>query len=127
MQNAGTTTSTVILLSREQPRRVLLVSQQEQAHWMPPQGHPAYNENSYEAAVRAVYEHTGVDIRAHIKPPEHLDPSEPYHLDQMYVVDISTSIFGSESAQKQWMTHDQVMDISIPQDTKDLLLELLTL
>ncbi len=103
-------TSTVFVLSDEQPRRVLMLHHRVYDKWQPPGGHRKPHENSLEAAVREVQEEAGLDITRHLMPGRQLDsravalPLPRYlleesiearddqpahlHLDMVYVIEV---------------------------------------
>lgn len=102
--------ATVILVTRESPKRILLIEHRKYGVWLPPGGHQEDNENHYEAAIRETLEETGIDISPFFPAPITLDDhakllvqpyfvveekidalaDQPthYHLDMIFVVEL---------------------------------------
>lgn len=103
-------TSTVFIISKENPKKVLLIHHKKLSVWLPPGGHEELYENSVETAIREVREETGLDVSDCFNPPiqfgDHVralptprfvleekipaygDQPEHYHLDSVYVIEV---------------------------------------
>lgn len=126
-------TSTVFLVTREYPRRVLLVHHKKFDKWMPPGGHQEKTENPYEAAVRETKEETGIDVTPYLPQPRAIDDRatkiplpdyileekidaredqpEHYHLDMIYIVVVpyrAAVCREYESSAIRWFTLEEV-------------------
>lgn len=126
-------TATVLIVTKEEPRRVLMVYHQKFRAWLPPGGHVEPHENPLEAAAREVQEETGLDISDALPRPVRLDGrvislplpfrilEEPieahgdkpahYHIDQIYVVhtpfqEVTHSEPGSGPA--RWISKNEI-------------------
>ena len=55
-------TASVFLVTKERPKKVLLLFHKKQQSWLQPGGHIEQFENPVEAAIREVKEETGIDI-----------------------------------------------------------------
>lgn len=131
-------TSTVFVVTQEQPQKVLLVHHKKLNKWMPPGGHQEETESPYEAAVREAREETGIDISNYLpKPipiddralslpvPQHIleekieahgNQAEHYHLDMIYLVCLPHQQVNhqeSESHSIGWFTLEEVENLPI--------------
>ena len=131
-------TSTVFLVSEEEPKRVLLMHHKKLDKWMPPGGHQEKFENHIESAIREVLEETGIDIspfisgikkiddRASSLPlPDHIYEEridereghpEHYHLDFIQVIRIPVSEVknsDSESHSLQWFGLEEMQSLEL--------------
>jgi len=131
-------TSTVFVMSEEQPRRVLLLHHRAYDKWQPPGGHRESYENPMEAAVREVREEAGLDISDHIMPgrvlddraialplPRYLleetieatdDQPAHYHLDMVYVIAVPfQAVVNSDDEAHEigWFTAEEIDDLDM--------------
>lgn len=145
-------TSTVYVVTEQQPRRVLLVKHKKLNKWMPPGGHQEETENPYEAAIRETKEETGIDISNYLPKPvpiddralslpvpqyileEKIDPYgnqfEHYHLDMIYVVHLPHQQVNqqkSESHSIGWFTLEEVENLPIFENVLILIRSMLSL
>ncbi len=132
-------TASIVLLSEEETRRILLVHHQKLGVWMPPGGHEEALENPLETGTREVKEETGIDISPYLPQPRHLDeraaalPLPRYffeeqidahgdqpphvHLDVIYVVTIPYQeplLEQTEHHAIRWFTKRELESKSIP-------------
>lgn len=131
-------TVSVYIFSTEEEPRVLLVFHKKFHKWLQPGGHIEAFENPLEAAVREVYEETGLDIEPYLEAardlseevlelqvpatlqqmpiPAHGDDPAHYHLDLGYVVRVPhrmpTPLEG-ESDIVNWFTVHQLDQIDM--------------
>lgn len=130
-------TASVYIISRELPRRVLLVHHKKFDMWVPPGGHKEPHENFYETAIREVKEEVGIDIMTYLSAPQILDDHacllgapafileeriaahgnqpEHFHLDITYIVKIpfQRAVHGDESHAIGWFTLEETQDLPI--------------
>lgn len=131
-------TTTVFLVTEEQPQRVLLVHHKKMDKWMPPGGHQEGKENSYEAAIRETKEETSIDISDYLPKPKQIDERavslplpryileeridargdqpEHYHLDLIYVVSVPYQEVvrqESESHSIGWFSEEEVSKLPV--------------
>ena len=143
-------TTSIVLLSKEQVPRVLLVHHQKLGVWMPPGGHEEALENPLETGVREVKEETGIDISPYLPQPRRLDeraiaiPLPQYffeelidahgdqpshaHLDFIYVVKIPYQeplLEATEHHAIRWFAKQELDTISLFQNVRAILLEIL--
>ncbi len=125
-------TTAIFVLTKEEPRRVLLVHHNKFNKWMPPGGHVEWNENPYHGAIRETMEEAGFDITPHLSLPHsvdehatffpapkflleeriaaHGDQPEHFHIDHIYVVHAPHADVAhdpNESHGIGWFTHDE--------------------
>ncbi len=103
-------TVSIFIITKENPRKVLLVHHKKYDLWIQPGGHIEDGENPVEAAVREVREETGLDISSlflKIKTgsngslfmpvpkylmqqqiPAHKDSPSHFHIDHMFLVKV---------------------------------------
>lgn len=138
-------TTSVILLSRELPRRVLLMYHEKSNKWVPPGGHLEIGENSIDAGVREVFEETGIDIRDAMPKPtrlngdtvalplpqyffeEHIAATSAlpahYHVDLVYVVFIPFQPphpHSKKPYQTRWFAIDEIQNIPLFDNIKQI-------
>lgn len=134
-------TSTVFLVTNEEPRRVLLVHHKKFDKWMPPGGHQEKMENPYDAAIRETKEETGIDIVDYLPKPMQLsegalslpvpaylleeridakgDQPEHYHIDATYVVTVPHQEVTHQELESHaigWFTQVEVEALPIFED-----------
>lgn len=142
--------ASVYILTREEPKRVLLVHHNKFKKWLAPGGHVEQEENPYEAAIREVREETGLDIAAHLPPLVDIDGSARYlplptyfleedipafgntpahvHIDFIYTVEIPHAEVvhdANESLGIGWFTYDEMLELETFEDVRTSLKELL--
>lgn len=103
-------TATVFIISKEQPRKILLAYYKKINKWMPPGDYQEFHENPIETTIREMLEETGLDISNYFKLPTKIDDravsfslprfileekieaykNQPphFHLDMIYVVEV---------------------------------------
>ena len=145
-------TSTVYVVTEQQPRKVLLIHHKKLNKWMPPGGHQEETENPYETAIRETREETGIDINGYLPKPvpiddralslpipqyifeEKIDPHgnqvEHYHLDMVYVVYLPhqhVSHQEDESHSVGWFMREEVEKLPIFENVLMLIRSILDL
>lgn len=143
-------TSTVFLLTKETPKRVLLVHHKKFDKWMPPGGHKEFHENPVDTAIREVSEETGIEISDFLPPTEkidsraisiplpqfileemidsHKDQPEHYHLDMIYTVEVphqEVKCCERESHDIRWFTLDEVHNLELFENVKKMIIKCL--
>jgi 8-oxo-dGTP pyrophosphatase MutT (NUDIX family) len=138
-------TASVVVISTEHIPRVLLVHHKKFNVWMQPGGHIERDEAPYQAAVREVFEETGLNIEEHLQPGERIDdyafllPSprwvmeqkipphggQPlhYHLDNLFVVKIPWQepvVAEQESHGIGWFTLEETKSLDMFENTRFL-------
>jgi len=137
----------VLIVTDETPRRALMIESRKHQRWMPPGGHQESDENPLEAAIREVKEETGIDIADYLPKPVVVDEmssiiplpsrlvevripprgSEPehYHLDSLYIIHVSKPLKAkkndAELASIGWLSLDDMKDIFVPEDVRQVL------
>lgn len=142
-------TSTVFIMSQENPRRVLLLHHRAYDSWQPPGGHRKPHENPLEAAVREVREEAGLDITEYLMPvrplddravalplPRYLleekieakaDQPEHYHLDMVYVIEVPLQepVNSEDEAHEiGWFTEQELDDLDMFENVRVTLREI---
>ena len=142
-------TSTVFLVTKEDPKRVLFVHHNKFGKWLPPGGHQEMFEDPVEAAVREVYEETGINIAKHVPPARKIDERvsalfspayvlevnigenkkspEHTHLDMIYVIEIpyqDVKYDENESSDIKWFTHEETKELDLFENIHVLLEEI---
>ena len=143
-------TASVIMITDSKPRKVLLVHHKKFGKWLQPGGHQERDENSYEAALREVFEETGISISDYLPQPirlddivtevplptyiqqqlipAHGDQPEHYHLDQNYVVYLpekKVTLEAGAAHDIRWFTVEQLDTIDVIADLKPILVKYL--
>lgn len=143
-------TASVFILSKESPKKVVLVHHKKHGVWLQPGGHIEPFENPVEAAVREVKEETGIDISfllRHIEPidhfgkmlptpkffleetiPAHKAEPEHFHLDLFYTVEVAFQeviLQAEESHEVGWFTVNEALKLPMYENTKLLLKQVL--
>lgn len=144
-------TSSVLILSKEMPRKIVLVHHKKTGMWMQPGGHIEQFENPIEAAIREIKEETNIDIGflfddikaidkfASILPvpdffleetiPAHKDTPEHFHLDLFYRVEVPIQnivVQEEESHDIGWFELEKALKLPMYENTKMLLKQLLS-
>lgn len=142
-------TSTVFILSDEQPRRALLLHHRAYDRWQPPGGHRRPHENAIEAAIREVREETGIDITGNFMPvrilddrasalplPRYLleetieareDQPAHFHLDMVYVIEVprQKAVNSEDEAHEiGWFAEDELQDLKMFDNVRTTLKEI---
>lgn len=143
-------TASAFILSKNSPKKVVLVHHKKHGVWLQPGGHVEPFENPVEAAVREVKEETGIDISflfRQIQPidhfgkvlpvpaffleetiPAHKDEPEHFHLDLFYTVEVpfqEVSLQAEESHEVGWFTLKEALELPMYENTKLLLKQVL--
>lgn len=130
-------TASVLFITEETPRKVLLVHHKKLDRWIQPGGHQEAGENYYEAAIREAREETGIHIAPYLPKPETLDEysdmlprpdyileekipahgAEPehFHLDMTFIVRLPEQpVVREESGAHdlRWFTAEEIETIS---------------
>lgn len=129
-------TTSVVLITQDAPRRILLTFHEALGIWVPPGGHQEAGENPVDTGIREVLEETGIDIAEYMPKPTQLNGdiialplpqyffeerigesgSSPahYHLDFVYIVFIpfqEPRPHSKKPNQTQWFTIDEAKGI----------------
>lgn len=139
-------TASVIIVSEENPKRVLLVHHKKHNNWLQPGGHIEQFENPIETAIRETKEETGIDI-AFLKekiqkiddfasslpipdfileetiPAYNIEPQH-FHIDLFYIVRVpfqEVSFQEKESHGIGWFTLEGALQLPMYENTKVLL------
>lgn len=139
-------TTSVIVLTQDAPRRILLTFHEALGRWVPPGGHQEAGENPIDTGIREVLEETGIDIKEYIPnqkqlngdtialpPPQYLfeecieaNGTSPmhYHLDFVYVVFIPFQDLRPQAKkphQTQWFILNETKDIPLFDNVKQII------
>jgi 8-oxo-dGTP pyrophosphatase MutT (NUDIX family) len=141
--------ASVWIITKANPRKILLLHHKKFDRWMQPGGHIEQFENPVEGAIREVAEETGVDISFLLNGIEKIDEEgkflpvpqflmeqsipahkgEPahFHIDIQYVVKIGeqTVSGNNESHGIKWFSKEEALKLSIHEDTKRVIEKLL--
>ncbi len=144
-------TSTVFIITKKTPRRVLLVHHKKFDRWMPPGGHQEVDENPHESAIRETQEETGIDIRPYLSKPKSIDgravslplpnflleeqidahkeqPSH-YHLDMIYIVSVPYQKVARQEGESHsigWFTREECVSLNTFENVQILLRSILS-
>lgn len=104
-------TSTIFILTKEKPVRVLMVHNKKLNKWVPPGGHQEFGENPYITAIREAKEETGIDISPYLVSPKRIDYRAEFLPSPQYILleKIESSPF--------WPTHthtDMIYVVYLP-------------
>lgn len=136
-------TASGLLVSTEPIPRVLLVHHKKFDSWMQPGGHAERNEAPFQAAIREVFEETGINISEYLQTGERIDDyayllpqprwvmeqqippygDQPlhYHLDHMFVVRLpwqEPKVAEEESHGIGWFTQEEMQDLQMFRNTR---------
>lgn len=139
-------TTSVILITQDAPRRILLTFHEALGRWVPPGGHQEAGENPIDTGTREVLEETGIDIKGYIPnqkqlnsdtialpPPQYLfeerieaNGTSPmhHHLDFVYVVSVpfqEPRLHSNKPHQTQWFTMDEAKNIPLFDNVKHII------
>jgi len=143
-------TASVWVLSKSNPRKMLLIHHKKLGKWQQPGGHIEQFENPIEAAVREVREETGLSINfllneieyvdedASFLPvprfimeqmiPAHADQPKHYHIDLNYVVEVEDQKFELNEIETHnigWFSKEEISKLPTHGDTKVIVEELM--
>lgn len=138
------------IITKNTPRKILLVYHKKLKRWVQPGGHIEPFENPIEAAIREVKEETGIDISYISKNIKKIDKygkfiplptfimeqtilkykncPEHYHLDIQYVIKINEQKVLHDSKESRnigWFTKKQALKLPIHEDTRAVINKLL--
>lgn len=144
-------TATVFLVTRELPKRVLLMDHKKMGVWMPPGGHLESTENPYQTAIRETFEESGIDVADYLPVPTKVDQvaislpvpkyifeekifangdqPEHFHLDHIYVVEVpfqNPINAKTESHSIRWFEIDEIENIPILENVAMIVREILS-
>lgn len=144
-------TSSVWIVTKNNPKKVLLVLHKKFNKWIQPGGHIEPFENPVETAIREVKEETGIDVSFLSKEirvidkdgkflplpkflmeeriPKYKDVPMHFHLDFHYVVKINEQKVHhkiSESDSIGWFTKQQALKFPMHEDSKVIIKKLLS-
>ena len=143
-------TASVLIVTKELPKRILLVHHKKYNLWIQPGGHIEQFENPIEAAIREGKEETGIDISfllAKITPIDELasflpipdffleekigaynDEPEHIHLDLLYKLEIpfqEVKKADEEAHDIGWFTLNEAMTLPMYENTKAIIQKIL--
>lgn len=139
-------TTSVVLITQDAPRRILLTFHEALGRWVPPGGHQEAGENPIDTGEREVLEETGIDIKKYIPNQNPLNGNTVaiplpqyffeerieasgtspmhYHLDFVYIVFIpfqEPRPHSKKPHQTQWFTIDEVTGIPLFDNVKHII------
>jgi len=140
-------TVSILLITQEQPGKVLLVHHKKHNCWIQQGGHVEKDENPFEAALREGREETGLDLSPWLKldPPideyaqvlptpdytaEYLIPAradepEHFHVDWLYVIrlpeEVNVQLEESAASEIGWFTLEETLKLPMFENTRYLL------
>ncbi len=115
-------TASAVLVTPDRSKMLLIFHKKLQV-WLQPGGHQEWGETAWDAAVRECQEETGIDISGiyqydiwddtvRIVPspfiiqeqriPAHKDQPEHFHLDSMYLIEVSEQAIQPETPETRW-------------------------
>jgi 8-oxo-dGTP pyrophosphatase MutT (NUDIX family) len=143
-------TASVWILNKTHPKKMLLIRHRKLGKWMQPGGHIEKFENPIEAAIREVFEETGLNIGfladqikkaendasflpipkffMEQKIPAYNDEPEHFHLDINYVVEVQEQRLKfnkKETHDIGWFTKEEIKKLPTHKDTKIVVNELM--
>ena len=144
-------TASVCIVTKEEPKRMVLVHHRKFNKWQQPGGHVEPFENPVETAVRETKEETGIDISFILNNIEAIDPmtgslplprffleetipaigEEPghYHLDHIYLVEVPYQIIKHQESEAHgigWFTIEEAMKLPMHENGRIIFNKLLT-
>lgn len=139
-------TASAWIITKETPKKILLLHHKKLGKWLQPGGHVELFENPVETIVREVLEESGIDIsflekkikfidkEGSLLPvpkfimeetiPAYKDDPEHFHIDLQYLISVpqqSLILAKSESHMIGWFTKKEALKLSIHEDTKVVL------
>jgi 8-oxo-dGTP pyrophosphatase MutT (NUDIX family) len=142
-------TASAIILTKELPRKILLVYHKKYNVWIQPGGHVERSENPVEAVVREVKEETGINISFLLKKinkgkgvnflplpvfyleeeiPAYFDQPPHFHLDMHYIVEVPMQKIKSQELESHligWFSLEEALKLDAFKDTKVMLKKVL--
>ncbi len=143
-------TSSVWILTKTTPKKVVLIHHKKFEKWVQPGGHVEMFENPIETAIREVKEETGLDIEFFAKSIKRIDDigvflpipefftqflisertgePEHFHLDINYVLEVDEQELRNSSRESHdigWFTKEEAFKLPIHENTKLILQKLL--
>lgn len=143
-------TASVWIVTKNTPKKVLLVHHKKYNKWIQPGGHIEQFENPLECAIREVKEETGLDIGfladqiqiiedgdkflpapdffMQQSIPAYQDQPQHFHLDINYVVEIEEQDLKHSESELHgigWFSKDEALKLPIHENTKIILQKLL--
>jgi 8-oxo-dGTP pyrophosphatase MutT (NUDIX family) len=143
-------TASVWVVTKNKPKKVLLIHHKKLDRWLQLGGHIEQFENPVETAIRETQEESGVDIsflaqkiiaadnetKLLLIPdflveqfiPHYQDTPEHYHLDMQYIVEVEEQELkksDSESHDIGWFSIEEALKLRIHEDTKKILQKIL--
>ena len=139
-------TSSVLVVTESEPKRILLVYHKKLNKWMPPGGHQESFENPYETAIREIKEETSIDISKYIPRPESVDDRaislpiplrifeeridaagdkpEHFHIDMIYLVTVPYQVAVVQEAEASsigWFTKQDIDKLPLFENVAELI------
>jgi 8-oxo-dGTP pyrophosphatase MutT (NUDIX family) len=143
-------TSSVWILSKTSPKKILLIHHKKLGKWVQPGGHIESFENPVEAAIREVKEETGLDIKflrneievideevTFLPIPKFLmeqtipaknDQPRHFHIDINYVAEIPEQSVRHRMEEAHgigWFLKEEALQLPILEDTKVIIHKLM--
>lgn len=142
-------TSSVWIVTKGSPKKVLLIFHKKFRLWIQPGGHIEKYENPIEAAIRETYEETGIDISSlkkkitsykdvdflpkpdftlEAKIPAYKKEPPHFHIDMMYVVKIKETIFQQNIKETNgigYFTKEEALKLPLHDDSMYIINKLL--
>lgn len=143
-------TAGALLVTKDHPKKALLVFHKKQQTWFQPGGHIEPFENPIESAIREVREETGIDISllkeqivvsgedARFLPlpdylleeiiPAHGDEPEHFHIDLIFIIEVPEQAYFASEGESQklgWFTKEDLKDLHLLENTRKILLDVL--
>lgn len=143
-------TASVWVVSKNTPKKVLLIHHKKLDRWLQLGGHIEQFENPVETAIRETQEESGLDIsflaqkimapdsETKFLPlpdflveqfiPHYQDTPEHFHLDMQYVVEVEEQELEQSMTEAKgigWFTLEEALKLQIHEDTKIILQKIL--
>lgn len=141
--------ASALITTKSNPKKILLLHHKKANTWLQPGGHIEHTENPIEAIIREVMEETGLDIRSYFpfgkKTKESQELPIPkfileeeiasheshefhYHIDLLYHIEmdeVPVSFLEEEAYGIGWFTLEEALELSLFDNTKKMIKELL--
>ena len=141
--------ASAIIVTKQNPKKTLLVFHKKYNCWIQPGGHVESFENPLVAAIRETREETGIDISFLLKKIKKLDSSnvlqipdffleefvpeysgipQHYHVDVLYVAEVDEQEVKhrkDESHDIGWFTLDDALKLPMYDNTKMMLIKVM--